>query len=367
MYTELPKDEAVTLALQELFEHSGYVRYRMSSFESYDYYLANKSFLKGEGLVTFNDAFGRLLALKPDVTMSIVKNTKPETVSQKLYYVESVFRARREGGEVREIRQMGVESIGTIDAYAEAEVAVLAAKSLAAVGGETVLSIGDASFVAGLYDALGLSDAVRAKANEALGAKSAETLRALAENGAGEALAQLAALCGKPDETLERARALCRSQQMEDVVARIQGVCEALAAVCPDANVRVDFSLESDMDYYNGLVLQGFVRGVPQAVLTGGRYDPLMRKCEKPQSAVGFALVLDGLSRAFPKKREFDADVLLLYAPDTPPAAVARAAESLAAEGVVRAETRVPPGFRAGRTVTVLADGTITETEVSPC
>ena len=85
------------------------------------------------------------------------------------------------------------------------------------------------------------------------------------------------------------------------------------------------------------------------------------------ESAVGFALVLDGLSRAFPKKREFDADVLLLYAPDTPPAAVARAAENLAAEGVVRAETRVPPGFRAGRTVTVLADGTITETEGSPC
>ena len=38
VYEGLPKDEAVTLALQELFEQSGYVRYRMSSFESYDYF-----------------------------------------------------------------------------------------------------------------------------------------------------------------------------------------------------------------------------------------------------------------------------------------------------------------------------------------
>lgn len=367
MNAALPKDEAVTLALQELFEQSGYVRYRMSSFESYDYYLANKSFLKGEGLVTFNDPFGRLLALKPDVTMSIVKNTKPETVSQKLYYVESVFRARRAGGEVREIRQMGVESIGVIDAYAEAEVAVLAAKSLAAVGGETVLSLGDASFVAGLYDALGLSESARGQANEALGEKNAEALAALAENGAGEALAQLAELCGAPDETLRRARALCRSAQMEQAAARIAGVCEALTAVCPEANVRVDFSLESDMDYYNGLVMQGFVRGVPQAVLTGGRYDPLMRKCEKPQSAIGFALMLDGLARAFPKQRAFDADVLIVYDPAAKPADVARAAARFADSGVVRAEPLVPPGFRAGRVVRVRADGTITETEDSPC
>lgn len=367
MNAALPKDEAVTLALQGLFEQSGYVRYRMSSFESYDYYLANKSFLKGEGLVTFNDPFGRLLALKPDVTMSIVKNTKPETVSQKLYYVESVFRARRAGGEVREIRQMGVESIGAIDAYAEAEVAALAAKSLAAVGGETVLSLGDASFVAGLHDALGLPEPVRARANEALGAKNAEALRALAENGAGEALAQLAELCGAPYETLRRARALCRSAQMEQAVARIEGVCDTLAVVCPDANVRVDFSLESDMDYYNGLVMQGFVRGVPQAVLTGGRYDPLMRKCEKPQSAVGFALMLDGLARAFPKQRAFDADVLIVYDPAAKPADVACAARAYEAEGVVRAEPLVPPGFRAGRVVQVRADGTITETEGSPC
>ena len=58
-----------------LFEQRGYRRYRMSNFEAYDLYRENKNFLESEGIITFTDASGRLMALKPDVTMSIVKHT----------------------------------------------------------------------------------------------------------------------------------------------------------------------------------------------------------------------------------------------------------------------------------------------------
>ena len=88
----LPKDEQVPLLLRGLFEQRGYRRYRMSNFEAYDLYRENKNFLESEGIITFTDASGRLMALKPDVTMSIVKHTKPDAVSSKLYYVENVFR-----------------------------------------------------------------------------------------------------------------------------------------------------------------------------------------------------------------------------------------------------------------------------------
>ncbi len=69
----LPKDEQVPLLLRGLFEQRGYRRYRMSNFEAYDLYRENKNFLESEGIITFTDASGRLMALKPDVTMSIVK------------------------------------------------------------------------------------------------------------------------------------------------------------------------------------------------------------------------------------------------------------------------------------------------------
>lgn len=137
----LPKDEQVPLLLRGLFEQRGYRRYRMSNFEAYDLYRENKNFLESEGIITFTDASGRLMALKPDVTMSIVKHTKPDAVSSKLYYVENVFRLAPQSGEYREISQMGLEFIGGQGGYAEAEAVELAVRSLAAIGPQSVLDV----------------------------------------------------------------------------------------------------------------------------------------------------------------------------------------------------------------------------------
>ena len=61
--------------------------------------------------------------------------------------------------------------------------------------------------------------------------------------------------------------------------------------------MRLDLSLANDMDYYNGLVLQGYLTGLPRAVLKGGRYDPLAAQFRPGARAVGFALYLDELDR----------------------------------------------------------------------
>ena len=45
----------------------------MNKFENYELYLENKSFLASENIVTFTDPSGKLLALKPDITLSILK------------------------------------------------------------------------------------------------------------------------------------------------------------------------------------------------------------------------------------------------------------------------------------------------------
>ena len=71
----LRRAEAATLRLRGLYESYGYRKYRMGRFEEYSLYVANKSFLLGENVPTFTDLDGRLMALKPDVTLSIAKNT----------------------------------------------------------------------------------------------------------------------------------------------------------------------------------------------------------------------------------------------------------------------------------------------------
>ena len=102
-------EEELCFNLQKLYGGFGYQRYKMGKFEEYSLYLDNKNFLKSQSVITFNDHGGKLMALKPDVTLSIVKNAAPGQ-PRKVYYKESVYRPDKTTGEFREM----VEKIGAI-------------------------------------------------------------------------------------------------------------------------------------------------------------------------------------------------------------------------------------------------------------
>ena len=87
--------EKVSFSLRDLYSHYGYTQYKMSKFEEYDLYSRNKDFLISDKVITFTDLSGKLMALKPDVTLSIVKNSidEPDAL-QKLYYADEYPSAR---------------------------------------------------------------------------------------------------------------------------------------------------------------------------------------------------------------------------------------------------------------------------------
>lgn len=352
----MPKDEQLPLLLYGLFEQRGYRRYRMSNFEAYDLYRENKNFLQSEGIITFTDATGRLMALKPDVTMSIVKHTKPDAAVQKLYYIEHVFRQAPQGGQYQEISQMGLEYIGGQGGYAEAEVVELALYGLAAIDAQSVLNVGHMGFVTGLLDAFGLRPAARMAALKALRDKNAHALHDIAKGNRfteeqTEQLGSLVSLAGPFGDTLRAAEKMAVSPAMEAALEELRSLYDALHALAAAGALRLDFSTLGDMDYYNGALFKGYVKGVPRAVLAGGRYDNLMRRFEKPQAAVGFALYLSELNRLFQEDQEYDVDSLLLYEEHHTPAQVAAAVRTLSAQGSVFAASTQPEGLRARRTV----------------
>ena len=377
----MPKDEQLPLLLCGLFEQRGYRRYRMSNFEAYDLYRENKNFLQSEGIITFTDATGRLMALKPDVTMSIVKQTKPDAAEQKLYYIEHVFRMAPQGGRYQEISQMGLEYIGGQGGYPEAEAVELALKSLAAIGAQSILNVGNMGFVTGLLDALGLTGDARASALAALRDKNMQTLHDIANESSlpeeqTERLFELISLAGWFGNMLHAAadiladlkkeaafpktadvpkaavsRTMAGIQAMTVALEELWDLYDALNALGVRGVLQLDFSTLNDMDYYNGVVFKGYVKGVPRAVLSGGRYDHLMRRFEKPQAAVGFALYLSELNRLFQEEREYDVDTLLLYDGQIPSGPVAAAVRTLSAQGSVFAASTQPEGLRARRTV----------------
>ena len=72
----LKNDEKAIFGLRSIYRRYGYSQYKMSKFEEYDLYVRNKDFLVSDNIITFTDTTGKLLALKPDVTLSIIKNGK---------------------------------------------------------------------------------------------------------------------------------------------------------------------------------------------------------------------------------------------------------------------------------------------------
>ncbi|MBE6703438.1 MAG: hypothetical protein E7585_08545 [Ruminococcaceae bacterium] len=307
----LKNDERVALRLRDLYRAYGYAQYKMSKFEEYDLYAKNKDFLISDNVITFTDTNGKLMALKPDVTLSIVKNTKDEGGLHKVYYDENVYRVSGSSRAYREIMQTGLECIGDIDDYAITEVLMLAAESLSRISDDYVLDVSELDVVSAVIDELGVAEDTRAALLSAVGEKNIHGIRELCENA--ETLCRLVSLQGAPDRVIPALKELLSGSRTLLAVERLERILSALQMAGYGDRIRVDFSVIDDMNYYNGIVFKGFVNGVPAGVLSGGQYDRLMGKMGKKSGAIGFAVYLDLLERLYDGGREYDVDVLLLY------------------------------------------------------
>ena len=295
-----PKERA-SFALRALYEAAGCRKYHMGRFEEYGLYQENRSFLSSEQVITFTDLDGRLLALKPDVTLSIAKTAQPASgETLRYYYHENVYRPSAESHTFKEISQMGLEMLGAVGEAQVQQAVCLAARSLDALGAEWVLEVSHMGYLFGLFDALGVPDAARAKLLEKLREKNAHELRAAAgaaglADAAADILCSVLNLCGSYADTLAKAAALCRNDAMRAAVAEL----EALAVPLEKAGgvIRLDMTLAGEMEYYNGLVFQGYLKALPRPLLKGGRYDLLMQKFTPGAGAIGFAVYLDELDR----------------------------------------------------------------------
>ena len=293
--------EQLTFQLRSLYREYGDRRYRMSKFEDYDLYAKNKEFLVSENLITFTDLKGKLKALKPDVTLSIIKNNRdPETGVLKLCYDENVYRAGN-GGEFQEIPQSGLECIGALDEACIAEVLTIAAKSLGFTEKRFVIALSDLDLLAGFVGNAAADPGVREALLKCIGVKNVHGIAEIGEKeGLPEAamalLETLVGLSGPVDEVLPDLKALSEKAGLLKEYDRLFAVLNKVPEV-ERAFMELDFSVVGNTSYYNGVTFRGFVEGVPESVPSGGQYDGLMRKLGRKSKAVGFAVYLDRLER----------------------------------------------------------------------
>jgi histidyl-tRNA synthetase len=150
----LPEDaarrELVESHAKRILERAGYGRIETPAFE------ATELFARGVGeatdivqkeMYTFSDGAGRSLTLRPEGTAPVARayiehgmHKLPQPV--KLWYLSSFFRAEApQKGRYRQFWQVGAEAIGSAEPETDAELIVLLAELLEALGIRAALTI----------------------------------------------------------------------------------------------------------------------------------------------------------------------------------------------------------------------------------
>lgn len=308
-----------------IYAQYGYRRFTMNKFEDYGLYAENKNFLVDGRLLTFTDG-SKLKALKPDITLSIVKSLAASPgLPLKAFYNETVYRVKKGDKEFSELHQMGLEFIGDGSIYATCEVLGLAKTSLDAINMQNVLDISHMGILMPLIDQACKKGVHREELILMITQKNADGIAALL--GVRHPLTVLVSSYAPIHDMIPVLQAMLPDESAVQELALIASVLNAMGL---DSNVYLDFSLMHDFGYYNGIIFKGYIKDVPVAVLSGGRYDPLLERFGMHTPALGFAIYLDYIQYA---EVENNPDVLLLYTDDDTATDIAFAVKALTEQG----------------------------------
>lgn len=296
-------DERAVLQLRGLYEQNGFRKFRMNRFESYDLYTENKNFLRSDHIITFSSPSGKLMALKPDITLSIIRSMQDADDACRVYYNENIYRADSVNDEIKEIMQVGVEQIGAISADDERDMLCLACKSLAMLSSAFMLVVSDMRLISAILADYALSES---RTNEILGLLADKNTHELkqkllsynVDHIDAEKIASLACISGDYRSVLESLEKIFpENMTVLERITQLKSLFNSLLQTDYAEKITIDFSVLSDVNYYNGLVFLGYIDSVSESVLSGGRYDGLLKKMNKDCGGIGFALYFDKLQR----------------------------------------------------------------------
>ncbi|MFA4133316.1 MULTISPECIES: ATP phosphoribosyltransferase regulatory subunit [unclassified Brevibacillus] len=340
----LAKQRHLERELRQCIERWGYDEISTPSLEYFDTVGAASATLT-DRMFRLLDKQGHTVVLRPDMTTPIARVVsslyKDVPMPIRLYYQANVFRAQeKEAGRNAEFSQTGIELIGDASVDADAEAIALAVVCLRAAGVETFrIAIGHVDFVDGLLEEEIEDEPIRNQFRQFLYERDFVGFRQLLATVdiSTEAKSRLEALLrlqgGKGK--IEVARKLAGNGKAGRAVETIASLWESLEAYGVTEDLLIDFNLIINLNYYTGVVFEGYAADLGSPLLGGGRYDQLLSQFGRAASATGFAIKMDRLLQVTPSvKRQAPARVLLVYTEDCRSAALAEA-QLLREDGLV--------------------------------
>lgn len=256
-------------------------------------------------LFLFMDREGEVLSLRPEMTVSIARLAATHLqgeLPQRLYYNANVFRhVLPHLAQYREFWQMGIELLGVSGVWADAEVISVAVKSLLALGlDDFKISLNQIGIFNSLLEDCRLEQPDREEIRRLVEDKDLVALSTLLDgldidDGLKESIARLPVLHGGL-EILEQVPYIEKNRKAEQAAAELKKVYEALQVCGVIGSIVVDMGVLRGLDYYTGIVFEGYSPELGYGLLGGGRYDGLLGEFGMDAPATGFALGLDRLA-----------------------------------------------------------------------
>ncbi|AXI07967.1 ATP phosphoribosyltransferase regulatory subunit [Oceanobacillus sp. 143] len=285
------------------FSTYGYKQVRTSTFEQYDLYSNITGTVNKDEMIKVIDTSGKVLVLRPDVTIPLARmNTA--TTNQRLFYVLDVFRQSIEQIDQKESTQAGVELFGDRSPEADAEVIVLAIHTLKDLGFKNFkIELGHAGFFKELIQQADLNQTQFETLQTYIHSKNLVEIEPFLK-GLGladdlrNAIQLIPMMYGNPADVINEARKIIRNASMQQVLQNIIDVYDVLEDYGVADSIVLNLGLINNMDYYSGIIFQGFLDSIGKPVLMGGRYDHLGKQFGDATPAIGFAFEVDYLVHA---------------------------------------------------------------------
>jgi ATP phosphoribosyltransferase regulatory subunit len=323
--TEIPKGVRVYLPPQaalkrvletkllSVFQRWGFQEIVTPSFEYYDVLaLGMGEEFRDRTFKLTEQATGRLLVLRSDMTPQIARvaatilNDYPKPL--RFCYNSNVFRyVEPQVGRHREVYQAGVELIGLELPEADVEMIAIAVECLMEVGlADFKIAVSQVEFLRGLLEQLCLPHAAERQVQAALHRKDSSALDILMDEyrlarRARDMLLALPNLFGGA-EVFAAAGHLVNNQRSEQALTNLQTVYDMLKVYGLESFVLLDLSEIRGLDYYTGIVFEGFTSNLGYEICGGGRYDHLIGRFGEECPSTGFAIDIEKLQMALERQ-----------------------------------------------------------------
>lgn len=295
--------EMLVSKASNLLKRFGYEEVITPTIEFYKTFNNEDNGFDEEDIYKFFDNKGRILVLRPDMTVPISRvvstKFKDRQLPIRIRYTSNVFRVNESfGGKRNEYTDCGVELIGFDEKQGDLEILVTALELLTKLKVKDFkLEIGNINLFKESTRDLNLSKDEKKYLGELVEKKSLKSLEDYLEGlnlkkSQKKFFLKLPWLFGDKD-VLESCRELAFNDGIRDSIDKLKDTYDVLDSLGYGELISFDLGMAPRLNYYTGIIFRGYVSGVGTAVLSGGRYDNLLKNFGEDLKAIGFSLNMD--------------------------------------------------------------------------